>query len=306
MDVELNRAEAELQQEESALHSELSRLVVVGAELHKRIKSLKSGASEAAEGGVKDPALEARLKAAIVPPVDADQPFDEARAARAAAVKARKQTNVAVRAQLAAVKAQLTALSSQLQADEKVVQRLIGQAKQKAREEDEALGSENTLIPGTVAAVQVPPPPPPAPPELKRAKSTPLGVMRPPPPPKGAKDDRPSRISPRVKMQVSVDLHSDNNFFNGFSSNLSDGGLFVATVNLLPIGTETEVTFSLPSGQKVSARGVVRWVREVNDKLPDSFPGLGIQFTNLDDQAQVAIDDFVASREPLFYTEEAG
>jgi uncharacterized protein (TIGR02266 family) len=107
-------------------------------------------------------------------------------------------------------------------------------------------------------------------------------------------------------MQVSVDLQSDNNFFNGFSSNLSDGGLFVATVNLLPIGTETDVTFSLPSGHKVIARGVVRWVREVNDNLPDSFPGLGIQFTNLDDGAQGAIASFLAEREPLFYTDEAG
>lgn len=111
------------------------------------------------------------------------------------------------------------------------------------------------------------------------------------------------RQRPRVKMQAAVDFHSDNNFFNGFSANISDGGLFVATINLLPLGTEVDLNFTLPSGQHIEAKGVVRWVREVNDKLPDAFPGLGVQFAGLSDAAQNAINEFLAERDPLFFAD---
>ena len=132
----------------------------------------------------------------------------------------------------------------------------------------------------------------------------------PPPPPKTPTPARvsavpqaapPRRQSPRVRMQAAIDLSSDDNFFNGFSSNISDGGLFVATVNLLPLGTDVDLAFTLPSGERIEAKGTVQWVREVNDKLPDAFPGMGVAFKDLSAQAQDAINGFVAQREPLFY-----
>jgi hypothetical protein len=74
-------------------------------------------------------------------------------------------------------------------------------------------------------------------------------------------------------------------------------------VKHVPIGTQVDLSFSLPSGERIQAQGVVRWVREVNDKDPDSMPGLGVQFTRLEDDARAAIERFVASREPMFYAE---
>jgi uncharacterized protein (TIGR02266 family) len=295
MDVELNRMESELQQEESSLHTELTRLMAVGLELEKKLKSVKNAAAEATAKGAGDQALEGRLRAVEVPAVDADAPFEAARDARETAVAVRKKTNAAVKAQVKDLKAQLTALSQQLAQDEKAAQRLAERAKApKAAAPPPAPASDETLRPGSIEAlpqrVRSPTRPPRAPPPELAAKRADATAAAP-------------RYSPRVKMQAAVDLSSDNNFFNGFSSNISDGGLFVATVNLLPIGTEIDLTFSLPSGEKVAAHGLVRWVREVNDKLPDAFPGLGIQFTRLDDAAQAAIDEFVASREPIFYSE---
>ncbi len=288
MDVELNRMETELVQEESALHTELTRLLAVSTELEKKLKAVKGSLAEAAAEGVTDAALEGRVRAAALPAVDPDAPFDAARDARETAVAIRKKTNVAVRSQVSQLKAQFTALAQQLLADEKTAQRLVEQARQKSQ----------------------PPPPPdeaPAAPSIDALPKRVRASTRPPPPPPpdvaAARPAAAQRYSPRVKMQAAVDLSSDDNFFNGFSSNISDGGLFVATVNLQPIGTEIDLTFSLPSGEKIAAHGQVRWVREVNDKLPDSFPGLGIQFTRLDEASQAAIDEFVASREPLFYSE---
>lgn len=252
MEAELSRAETELQSEESALHAELSRLAQVSAELSTRLQTLGSQAAQAGEGAIVQ-----RAKAAL-PAIDPDAGRAQARAAREAAIRARREVHAAVRSQLANAKAQLQQLTHQLMADEKV----IASAQERAR-----------------MAVHAAPAPVPAPAPAKR----------------------PQRISPRVKMQAVVDLHSDDNFFNGFSANISDGGLFVATVNILPIGTQVDLSFSLPTGERIEANGVVQWVREVNDQHPDAFPGMGVQFAALNAAAESAIGSFVAQREPLFF-----
>ncbi len=111
----------------------------------------------------------------------------------------------------------------------------------------------------------------------------------------------PGRSSTRVPLQTQVDLSSDSNVFTGFSTNLSEGGLFVATVNLLPVGTQVDLTFTLPGNAKVSVRGEVRWTRELDDRTPEVFPGVGVRFVDLSPQAANALHRFIASREPLFY-----
>lgn len=265
MDVELSRAETELQSEEAALHAELSRLAQVSSELAQRLATLRSHASQAGDAAIAQ-------RAAVSPPViDPNAGFSRVRAAREAAVKARREVNAAVRAQVAGVKGQLQKLAQQVVADEKAI--LAAQERARA------------APPPMAATVRAP---------------APAAAAVPAPPPAGAK---PLRISPRVKMQAAVDFTSDNNFFNGFSANISDGGLFVATVNLLPLGTEVDLSFSLPSGDRIEAKGVVQWVREVNDQMPDVFPGMGVQFAQLNPAAQSAIAQFLVQRDPLFFAD---
>lgn len=270
MDVELSRAEAELHQEETALETELAKLAGVTEELRVRLSGARALAAQAAGAGIPDGGLFARLEATHVPQLPQADVFARARAAREAAVAARRETNAQVRQQLVALKGQLQKLAQQLMADEQSAQRLAAQAQARP------------------APVEAPPPPPP-----------PL-----PPPMPGRAANTVQRTQHRVKMQVAVDFGSDNNFFNGFSANISDGGLFIATVNLVPIGTEIDPSFSLPSGERVQAHGVVRWVREVDDKNPDAFPGIGVQFTKLDGDGRLAVERFVRSREPMFYVGE--
>ncbi len=262
MDVELSRAETELQSEEAALHAELNRLAQVRSELSGRMAALASQAAQAGEAAIAQ-------RSGLAPPfLDPDSAFGSVRAAREAAVRARRELNTRVRGQLSAVKGQLQKLASQLVADEKTV------AASQAR------------------AMAAPPAPPP------RAVPTAAEVVSAAPAAK-----TPQRSSARVKMQAAVDFTSDNNFFAGFSANISDGGLFVATVNLLPLGTEVDLSFSLPSGERIEARGVVQWVREVNDQLPDAFPGMGVQFAQLNSTAHSAIAQFLAQRDPLFFAD---
>jgi len=105
----------------------------------------------------------------------------------------------------------------------------------------------------------------------------------------------------RIPIQTQVDLSSDSNVFTGFSTNLSEGGVFVATLNLLPVGTPVELTISLPGKTRITVKGEVRWTREIDDRVPDVFPGVGVRFLELGPEASDALRRFVAEREPLFY-----
>ena len=93
---------------------------------------------------------------------------------------------------------------------------------------------------------------------------------------------------------------SEHNFFVGFSRNVSAGGIFIATHNLLPIGHEVELKFYLPKGDCIMTRGLVQWVRDYNEAT-DTSPGMGIQFTGLGQDDIARIEQVIATREPLIY-----
>lgn len=106
------------------------------------------------------------------------------------------------------------------------------------------------------------------------------------------------RSSPRIAVEAELGFQSETNFFNGFSEDLSDGGLFIATYNVLPIGRELTVKFGLPEGREVTAEARVVWVREPHG---DVSPGMGVRFTDLDDEDHAAILRFMDERPPVFY-----
>ncbi len=111
----------------------------------------------------------------------------------------------------------------------------------------------------------------------------------------------PHRRARRVTLQANVDLYSDTNFYTGFSSDLSDGGIFVATCNILDEGTEVDIAFTLPGNCRIEARGIVRWLREFNDQHPDVAPGMGIEFVEMPDDSRHAVHAFTSKREPIFW-----
>ena len=111
------------------------------------------------------------------------------------------------------------------------------------------------------------------------------------------------RGTKRVAVQVRVDLRSENTFFTGFSENISEGGLFIATEAPHQIGDEIDVELALMGdGQKISQRVVVRWIRplEAAGGLP---AGMGVQFIELSTHEKAALQEFVDSRikDTLFY-----
>ena len=120
-------------------------------------------------------------------------------------------------------------------------------------------------------------------------------------PPPADSEHRERRSTLRCIVEVDIGLHADTNFFTGFSADVSAGGLFVSTYDVLPIGTKVNVNFSLPAGPILSINGMVRWVRELNEMTPEVMPGMGIQFENLAAEDAELINRYMSDIPPMFY-----
>ncbi len=130
------------------------------------------------------------------------------------------------------------------------------------------------------------------------------GVVAPPPPSHPPQVEGIERREfPRIEASVEVSFESETNFFQGFSEDISDGGLFIATYKLQPVGTVMEVEFTLPTGHIVRTDAEVRWLRDLREDSPDVHPGMGLRFLALLPEDARAIASFTRSRSPLFYDE---
>jgi uncharacterized protein (TIGR02266 family) len=114
------------------------------------------------------------------------------------------------------------------------------------------------------------------------------------------------RQSPRIQYKTNVTLNSEHNFYTGLSVDISEGGIFIATHQPLPRGTEVEIEFSIPTfPEAVRATGLVQWVRPFSYGTMDANPGMGVKFLRISPpQAVNAIQTFIKKhREPELYEE---
>lgn len=109
-------------------------------------------------------------------------------------------------------------------------------------------------------------------------------------------ETHPRRQLPRKRFEVSIDLHSRSNFYTGITENISEGGVFIATDERLPLGTQVDLAFALPSGEEIRTHGVVRWIREPSGHLAG---GMGLGFEEVSEEAYLAIREFLESRAPI-------
>jgi uncharacterized protein (TIGR02266 family) len=107
------------------------------------------------------------------------------------------------------------------------------------------------------------------------------------------------RTSERTPWIADLEFGEDAQFFTGLSLDISEGGLFVATYTTIPIGTRLVLSFELPDGTKVEARGEVRWVR--SEAVDSERPGVGIAFTELPDGVRERISELCARQPPLYF-----
>ena len=105
----------------------------------------------------------------------------------------------------------------------------------------------------------------------------------------------------RHRIEIEIDISSDHNFYAGITSDLSEGGVFIATHLERAVGTVIDLALRLPGiEQPIQAVGEVRWTRLYSESS-DAPPGLGLRFVLLGPGAREAIQQFLAQRDPMFY-----
>jgi len=82
------------------------------------------------------------------------------------------------------------------------------------------------------------------------------------------------RVHPRVNLDAEVSCERrDSAPFQGMAKDISIGGMFIESTEVLPFGTEITIVGKLP-GTKAAVRlpGIVRWAKPT---------GFGVQFGSL-------------------------
>ena len=122
------------------------------------------------------------------------------------------------------------------------------------------------------------------------------------------------RRHPRYALSLAITMQGENNFYTGLSEDISEGGVFIATFHLLPVGTPVVLAFTLPNAHEpITASGTVKWVRGpdatarsenifgAGRELPGVIPGIGIRFHDLDASTRTTIREFMRRRTPVFF-----
>lgn len=101
------------------------------------------------------------------------------------------------------------------------------------------------------------------------------------------------RVAARLHHELPVAYRSVGSFLTDWATNISQGGLFINTRKPLPVGTDVKILIQLPGAAfPHELHGRVARVTEF-DNAANMVPGMGIQFTAVDDGKKREIDEFV-------------
>jgi len=110
------------------------------------------------------------------------------------------------------------------------------------------------------------------------------------------------RVPVKISVkQVKKEVTDTDTFL---SHNLSEGGMFIASDDPLPVGSRIVLSFEIPSPyEKFQLDAVVMWTRkDANDEMNW---GMGVEFVGVSETTQQTIKKYVESRS-YFFTEEKG
>lgn len=165
--------------------------------------------------------------------------------------------------------------------------------------------------PGAVSAAPPPPRSTPAAPLPSHALGESGGPLASPRARKGAVDlmalideelvDEPRARPVPTRVEVTVSLVSEHNFYVGPTRRVDSGGVFIATALPPAVGTRLQVRLGLADGRKIDLEGEVAFVREKSATIGRQPTGCGVKLLSLPGWAVDAIDRFVLARQPIVY-----
>jgi uncharacterized protein (TIGR02266 family) len=111
----------------------------------------------------------------------------------------------------------------------------------------------------------------------------------------------PISMEGRVKAEANIGATTESNFYVGFSGEVAEGGVFLATYETYPKGTALDLLVTLPGGFEIRVPGRVRFVRDPMDLSAEAEPGMGIQFESISAESRELVLRFIRKRPPMFY-----
>ncbi|HUL59271.1 MAG TPA: TIGR02266 family protein [Anaeromyxobacteraceae bacterium] len=101
------------------------------------------------------------------------------------------------------------------------------------------------------------------------------------------------RKAARLHHEIPVAYRSVGSFLSDWATNISQGGLFINTRKPLAVGTEVTIVIQLPGAAfPFQLGGRVTRVTEY-DNHANMVPGMGIEFTGVDEARRSEIEVFV-------------
>lgn len=96
-------------------------------------------------------------------------------------------------------------------------------------------------------------------------------------------------------VKLLVDYPNSEAYLYDYSTNLSEGGIFLKAVKDIPVGRSISVKFTIPDDVNLmEAKGVVKWVTTEQDALRNNIsPGIGIEFVNMKEETKQRIRKFI-------------
>ena len=101
----------------------------------------------------------------------------------------------------------------------------------------------------------------------------------------------------RLPITLEVNYHTEMEFLNARTRNLSAGGMFIRTLYPLPEGTELNIKFAIPEIKidfSVTARVV--WSARGAPKGGADEAGMGINFLNLSEEKAKIITHYIEGK----------
>jgi uncharacterized protein (TIGR02266 family) len=110
--------------------------------------------------------------------------------------------------------------------------------------------------------------------------------------------DQRAQMRHKVYVHV-ISVAGDTVDRKAISGNLSRKGLFVATPEIVPVGTQVTVRFRLPNEDTaIEAVAEVAWTNEEKDFEAGKVPGYGVEFVELPEEHQERLDEYMDHFEP--------
>jgi uncharacterized protein (TIGR02266 family) len=107
----------------------------------------------------------------------------------------------------------------------------------------------------------------------------------------------PTRRSPRVRVTQPVEFIHARRMASGESLNISQTGMFLKATRVPDVGAHLLLSFTLPGHRRWECFAQVAWIRRQDEDHPYP-PGMGLQFLELESEAEAALAGFLATQAP--------